>query len=200
VLPQSGTLAICEKVIPLLSPAMMIANGIARIPEDRHSEGLVGDMSVMENVIAERLRSKAFSRLGFINWPAARRFAEGIISQYEVKCSGPDARAQLLSGGNMQKLILGRVLANGPRVVLANQPTRGLDVGAVAYVHEQLLAARANGAGILLISEDLEELLALSDSVCVMHKGQITSPMARNSVTVQKLGLMMAGQGFSHAA
>ena len=91
-------------------------------------------------------------------------------------------------------------MAREPKLILANQPTRGLDVGAVAYVHEQLLAARARGAGVLLISEDLDELLALSDSICVMHRGQLTTPMARSSVTIQRLGLLMSGQGEFHAA
>jgi simple sugar transport system ATP-binding protein len=100
----------------------------------------------------------------------------------------------------MQKLILGRVMANAPKVILANQPTRGLDVGAVAYVHQQLLAARQRGAGVLLISEDLDELLALSDRVAVMFRGELSAPQPREAVTIQSLGLMMAGQGFSHAA
>jgi simple sugar transport system ATP-binding protein len=105
----------------------------------------------------------------------------------------------------MQKLILGRVMANSPCLVLANQPTRGLDVGAVNYVHEQLLAARKRGAAILLISEDIDELLSLSDRVAVMFRGQLSSASPRESVAIKELGLMMAGQGFqtegsSHAA
>ena len=96
----------------------------------------------------------------------------------------------------MQKLILGRVLANHPYAILANQPTRGLDVGAVDYVHGRLLAARREGAAILLISEDLDELLALSDMVCVMYRGRLSAPMPRSSATIALLGLMMAGQGF----
>ena len=200
VVPQRGSIAIGEKSPRHITPRDMVDMGVARIPEDRHAEGVIGDMSVMENVIAERLRGSEFSRGGFVNWGKAKAFAEKIIADYEVKCPGPAARTRLLSGGNMQKLILGRVLANNPKLILANQPTRGLDVGAVAYVHEQLLAARARGAGVLLISEDLDELLALSDSVCVMYRGQLTSPMDRKQVTVQTLGLMMAGQGFQHAA
>jgi general nucleoside transport system ATP-binding protein len=96
----------------------------------------------------------------------------------------------------MQKLILGRVMANAPSIILANQPTRGLDVGAVNYVHEQLLAARRRGAAILLISEDLDELLALSDSISVMYRGQLSEPVTRAETNVAALGLMMAGQGF----
>ena len=98
-----------------------------------------------------------------LDWRAARGFAEEIIADYDVRCPGPEARIRLLSGGNMQKLILGRALSPDPRIILANQPTRGLDVGAVAYVHARLLEARARGAAVLLISEDLDEVLALSD-------------------------------------
>jgi simple sugar transport system ATP-binding protein len=173
---------------------------LARIPEDRHAEGLMGDMTVTENVIAETYRSPAFCYLGFINWASARRFAEEIIAKYQVKCQSPDAHVRLLSGGNMQKIILGRVMANSPKVIIANQPTRGLDVGAVAYVHEQLLAARMRGAAILLISEDLDELLALSDQIAVMYGGRISDPLPRHRVNISEIGLKMAGQGFTHAA
>lgn len=195
----AGSISLNGSDLPSASPRAVVARGVARIPEDRHAEGMIGDMSVTENVISERYRS-AFSGRGFVDWRRARSFAEGIITAYDVKCPGPEARVRLLSGGNMQKLILGRVMANDPSLILANQPTRGLDVGAVAYVHEQLLAARKRGAGVLLISEDLDELLALSDSVAVLFKGELSPPMSRKDVTISSLGLLMAGQGFSHAA
>ncbi len=153
----------------------MISRGVARIPEDRHAEGLISDMSITENVISESYSSARFAAHGFINWKKARSFAEEIITAYDVKCPSPEARVRPLSGGNMQKLILGRVMANSPCLVLANQPTRGLDVGAVNYVHEQLLAARKRGAAILLISEDIDELLSLSDRVAVMFRGQLSN-------------------------
>jgi general nucleoside transport system ATP-binding protein len=178
----------------------VIARGVARIPEDRQAEGLIGDMSITENVIAERYHRPSFARAGLVDWKKARSFAAEVIAKYDVKCPGPDARVRLLSGGNMQKLILGRVMAEMPKLILANQPTRGLDVGAVAFVHEQLLAARARGAAVLLITEDLDELLALSDRVAVMFRGALSQPLARGKVTIQSLGLMMAGQGTEHAA
>jgi ABC-type uncharacterized transport system ATPase subunit len=196
---SSGSLAVRGQAARA-SPRAMVEQGVARIPEDRHAEGTIGDMSITENTIAERYRSKAFSSRGLVDWRKARAFAESIITTYDVKCPGPETRVRLLSGGNMQKLILGRVMSNDPKLILANQPTRGLDVGAVAYVHEQLLAARKRGAGILLISEDLDELLALSDKVAVMFKGELSSPMPCGAVTISSLGLLMAGQGFSHAA
>jgi len=120
-----------------------------------------------------------------------------------VRCPGPQATARLLSGGNMQKLILGREMSGQPTFILAAQPTRGLDIGAVGYVHEQLLAARARGAGILLISEDLDELLALSDRISVIYRGRLSAPLERSAFSVPEIGLMMAGHGFDgvpHAA
>jgi general nucleoside transport system ATP-binding protein len=194
--PDCGTVSLNGAALNRLSPAAMVSLGIARIPEDRHSEGLIGDMSVTENVVLETYRSSGISRYGFINWAKARRFAAGIIENYDVRCPGPQASVRLLSGGNMQKLILGRVMANAPSIIRANQPTRGLDVGALNYVHEQLLAARRRGAAILLISEDLDELLALSDAVSVIYRGQLSAPVARAEANIAALGLMMAGQGF----
>jgi ABC-type uncharacterized transport system ATPase subunit len=181
------------------SPRAALAHGVARIPEDRHAVGTIGDMSVTENVIAERYRSERFSRMGFLNWSAAKNFAEEIIRDYDVKCPSPDARIRLLSGGNMQKLILGRALDSEPAIILANQPTRGLDVGAVAYVHGRLLAARERGAAILLISEDLDEIRTLSDRIIVMSKGRLSEPSMRGERTVAELGELMAGHGLEAA-
>ncbi len=195
--PFSGNMLIDGEVVKNVSARAVVARGVARIPEDRHAEGLIGDMSIVENVISESYRGRRFLRLGMIDWGKAKSFAAAIIHDYAVKCPGPDARVRLLSGGNMQKLILGRVMAQTPKLVLANQPTRGLDVGAVVYVHEQLLEARRRGAGILLISEDLDELLALSDRVAVMFRGEMSVPVARDKVNIQELGLMMAGHGLA---
>jgi general nucleoside transport system ATP-binding protein len=195
---SGGDMLLADQPINDLSARSMVAKRIARIPEDRHAEGLVGDMSVTENVISEAYRSRRFNRGGFIDWPEARTFALEIIEGYGVKCPSPEARVRLLSGGNMQKLILGRVMANEPVVVMANQPTRGLDVGAVNYVHERLIAARRRGAAILLISEDLDELLALSDRIAVMYRGELSAPIPRGEVNINMLGLMMTGA--SHAA
>src|SRR5690606_24136199 len=151
--------------------------------------------------VAERIRSPRFSRRGWIDRTAATEFAESVIRDYQVKCPGPAAPIRLLSGGNMQKLILGRALDGDPAVILANQPTRGLDVGAVAYVQERLLAARARGAAVLLISEDLDELLALADRIAVMFRGRLSAPFARGEKTTAQIGALMAGAGeASHAA
>ncbi|NRP20722.1 Ribose import ATP-binding protein RbsA [Ensifer adhaerens] len=194
-----GNISIAGQDVADWSPRAALAHGVARIPEDRHAIGSIGDMSVTENVIAERYRSPRFSRMGFLNWKASRQFAEKLIADYEVKCPSPEARIRLLSGGNMQKLILGRALDPDPTVILASQPTRGLDVGAVAYVHRMLLEARDRGAAVLLISEDLEEVLALSDRIIVMSKGRLSTPSSRGERSIRELGELMAGHSGEHS-
>src|SRR5882724_24682 len=201
--PSAGAVTFFGEEIAAWRPRAIVERGVARIPEDRHAVGLIGDMSVTENAVGENYRRPTLSRRGLIDWGAARRFAEGIIGDYDVKCPSPAAAVRLLSGGNMQKLILGRVLSQAPRFILANQPTRGLDVGAVSYVHEQLLNARRAGGSVLLISEDLDEILSLADRIVVMHRGRLSAPMARAGIAIEQLGLMMAGHGLErepHAA
>lgn len=201
---KSGSLRIFGEDAAQWTPDLMTKKRIARIPEDRHAEGLVADMSVTENVIAEIYREPRFNKRGFLDWGAAEGFARDIIKGFDVKCPSPATRVRLLSGGNMQKLILGRTLSLEPRFILACQPARGLDIGAVAYVHQRLIAARQEGASVLLISDDLDEILALADRVAVIYRGRISEPLPRSKVTIQELGLMMAGHGFdkgeAHAA
>ena len=192
---EAGRLTILDHETRRPDPAAMVRLGVGRIPEDRHAEGLVGDMNVWENVIAERRNRPAFSRWGFLRRSKARAHAADLVRDFEVRCPSVDATVRQLSGGNMQKLILGRALALHPGLILANQPTRGLDIGAVAYVHQRLLEARDGGAAILLISEDLDEILALSDRVAVIHAGHLTPARPRAEVTVSGLGLLMAGAG-----
>jgi simple sugar transport system ATP-binding protein len=198
--PAAGTIELFGNRLEHWRPRVVIDAGVGRIPEDRHAVGAIADMSVTENAIAEIHRSARFAKQGFLDWAGARRFAQGIVTDYDVKCSSPAAPMRLLSGGNMQKLILGRVLSQSPRLLLANQPTRGLDVGAIDYVHRKLLGLRWAGGTVLLISEDLDELLSLADRISVMYRGRLSPPMSRDAVTIERLGLMMAGQGFETAA
>jgi ABC-type uncharacterized transport system ATPase subunit len=198
--PQSGTLELAGATVTAWSAHDAILAGIARIPEDRHKTGTIADFSLTENAILERYREAPFSRNGWMNWGAAEGFARDIIQTYDVRCPGPEARIRLLSGGNMQKLILGRVLEPGPKVILANQPVRGLDIGAITFIHSRLIAARDAGAAVLLISEDLDEVLKLSDVVHVIYEGRLSPGFARGSMGPADLGLWMAGQGFDHAA
>jgi simple sugar transport system ATP-binding protein len=200
-LPASGRIVLRDAEVQSWSPGAALAQGVARIPEDRHHQGSIADFDLTENAVLEGYRMR-FSRRGWMNWRAAREFAEAIIKGYDVRCPGPETRIRLLSGGNMQKLILGRALASDPEIVLANQPVRGLDVGAIAYVQSQLIAARDRGAAVLLISEDLDEIMGLSDILHVISEGRLSPGFARGTMTATDLGLWMAGQKVegAHAA
>lgn len=192
--PSSGTLKLYGEAITKASPRDLVEAGVARMPEDRQHDGVVGTMSVADNIAIEEVRSPAFSKMGLLDRKAMRERATSAISGYDVRCPGPDAEARLLSGGNVQKLILARVLEREPRVILANQPTRGLDVGAQAEVHRRILAARDRGAAVLVISEDLDELFALADRFVVVHAGELSDAGSSESLDRGTIGLMMAGQ------
>lgn len=184
--------------VPLrASPRWLVAQGVARIPEERQAVGLVGDLPVWENAVSERLRSRAFSRWLWVRQKAARAHAQRVLQTFDVRGAGPNAPARSLSGGNMQKLILGRALmapgGQSPRLIIAHQPTWGLDIGAVAYVQGQLIAARDAGAAVLVISDDLDEVLMLGDRVAVMHRGHLSAARPAQGWTRQAIGLAMAG-------
>ncbi|UWR14564.1 ABC transporter ATP-binding protein [Sulfitobacter sp. M368] len=205
IAPASGSLRIHDAAPKNWTPRAALAAGIARIPEDRHKTGTIADFDLTENAVLELYTKPPFSTKGWMHWQEAREFTQNVIEGYDVRCPGPDTRIRLLSGGNMQKLILGRVLETTPEVVLANQPVRGLDIGALTYVHEQLLAARDRGAAVLLISEDLDEVTALSDVIHVISEGRLSPGFARGALSTTELGVWMAGHGFeneggSHAA
>ena len=179
-------------------PQSLTAIGVARIPEDRRAVGLVGSLPLWENATSERLRTPAFSKLSCVRRGEARTYAARIVQQFDVRGAGLFSACQLLSGGNMQKLILGRALLPpvghaAPILIIAHQPTWGLDIGAVRYVHQQLLAARDAGAAVLLISDDLDEVVALGDRIAVMHGGELTAARANAQWTRDELGLAMAG-------
>jgi simple sugar transport system ATP-binding protein len=194
--PSSGYVELNGTRIQKWSPRTAVQSGVARIPEDRHKTGTIADFDLTENAILERYKTAAFSTSGWLNWRKSRAFAQSIIDKYDVRCPGAETPIRLLSGGNMQKLILGRVLEADPQIILANQPVRGLDIGAVNYVHSQLLAARDRGAAVLLISEDLDEVMALSDVIHVIVGGRLSPAFGRAEMTPAQLGIWMAGQGF----
>ena len=200
--PASGRIEIGGTAPAAWSPRAALRAGVGRIPEDRHRTGTIGDFTLTENAVLEGYAGPGIAKAGFMDWRAAEAFAKRIIDGYDVRCPGPSARVRLLSGGNMQKMILGRVLEAGPRIILANQPVQGLDVGAIAYVHGRLVAARDAGAAVLLISEDLDEVMGLSDVIHVISGGRLSPAFARGTMSQADLGLWMAGHGFetAHAA
>jgi ABC-type uncharacterized transport system ATPase subunit len=199
-LPDAGVVRLQGEPLTATSPGRMVAAGVARLPEDRQHEGVVGTMSVAENIAIEDVRDPSFQKFGFVDRGAMRRRAEAAITGYDIRCPGPDAEARLLSGGNVQKLILARVLEREPNFILANQPTRGLDVGAQADVHRRIIAARDRGAAVLVISEDLDELFTLADRMLVAHAGEITDAGAADTLDRGTIGLLMAGQAPEPAA
>nr|WP_328701210.1 ABC transporter ATP-binding protein [Arenibacterium arenosum] len=189
--PSRGDVIVDGTPISRPDPLAMIRAGVGRIPEDRHHDGIVGAMSVAENMVIERLDEADVQKGGLLDRAAMRRNAEALSRAYDVRGPGIDAPARLLSGGNIQKLILARVFERGPRLILANQPTRGLDMGAAAEVGRRLLEARARGGGILLISEDLDEILGLADRIMVIHDGELVEVTSRDR---EAIGLQMAGE------
>jgi ABC-type uncharacterized transport system ATPase subunit len=167
---------------------------LAHIPSDRYSMGLLSDFSVAENTILRDVERDPYCRRGWLDWRAIARFAQQLVLQFTVKTPSIQTRAGKLSGGNAQKLVLGRELARQPQLILAAQPTRGLDISAIEYVHHQLLQQRQAGAGILLISTELEEILQLSDRIVVLYEGKIRGETSAEAVDIHQLGLWMAGR------
>lgn len=185
----AGRVTVYAQDITNASPEQIMQAGVGRIPEDRH-ESVVGEMSVAQNMALEHLGE--FTRRRLLDKGRMRRHAERLIADYQIKAR-PDDRIRTLSGGNMQKVILARVLERDPRLIIVAQPTRGLDVGATEFVRGKLIEQRGKGAAILLISEDLDEILELADRIAVIYEGQITGVVPRAEATPERLGLLMAG-------
>ena len=192
--PDSGSVRLYGAPVTVADPRALVTAGVARMPEDRQHDGVVGTMSVADNIAFEEFRGRSFSRLGLLDRKAMQARATSAIAAYDIRCPGPDAEARLLSGGNVQKLILARVLEREPRVILANQPTRGLDVGAQSEVHRRIIAARDRGAAVLVISEDLDELFALADRFLVVYAGEVSDAGPSDTLDRSAVGLLMAGQ------
>jgi general nucleoside transport system ATP-binding protein len=190
--PTTGDLLLFGEPIRSPDVATMIAAGIGRIPEDRTRDGVIGEMAIWENAVLERLSS--FSEKGLVDRIAGVAFAKEIIDAFDIRGGDPTSSTRTLSGGNMQKLILGRNLRERPRVLIAAQPARGLDEGAVAAIHGRILEARRQGTAILLISEDLDEAIALADRFQAIVGGRMSAPIDAVDANARLLGLMMAGE------
>lgn len=187
--PTEGRVMVGDQDLTYADPAQISAAGVGRIPEDR-SAGVVGELSVAENLALEYLGD--FVRGGMLDHRRIRQHAQQLIEEYQIKAS-PTDRMRTLSGGNIQKVILARALSREPQVVIASQPTRGLDVGATEYVRSRLLEERNQGAAVLLLSEDLDEILALSDRIAVIYEGRIVGLMPAEEAEEETLGLLMSG-------
>lgn len=187
--PISGHVWFKNENITGLSPAGVVQHGIGRIPEDRHAN-VVGEMTVAENLVMEHLSD--YTNGGVLNRSQIQENAIDLIETYQIKAK-PNDHIRTLSGGNMQKVLLARTLSRSPEVIIISQPTRGLDVGATEYIRSILLDQRKKGAAILLISEDLEEIMALSDRIAVIYEGKIMDVLHASEASIERLGLLMAG-------
>ena len=191
---SKGKITLCGQDISKYSIHKRNQAGISHIPEDRHKHGLVLDDTLENNIVLQRFNAPQFQKFGFIKRPAVREYAEKIIGQYDVRSGqGPVTIARSMSGGNQQKAIIGREVDRENPLLIAVQPTRGLDVGAIEYIHSQLVAQRDSGKAILLVSLELDEVMNLSDRILVMYEGEIVGELDPKTTTVQELGLYMAG-------
>lgn len=188
-----GNIYLDGEDITSLPPIERTDRRLAYIPEERMRDGMIKDFSVAENLILREHHKQPYAHSGFLNLNAIKKHSDELIRDYQIKTPSRETLAKSLSGGNIQKVVVARELSREPRVIVASQPTRGLDVGAMEYVREELIAQRKEGAAILLISEDLDEILALSDRIAVIYEGKIMGIVPGDEATAEELGLMMAG-------
>ncbi len=191
--PREGTVLINGRDVTGRHPRQVRQAGLSYVPEERMRDGIVGGFSVAENLMLLNHNSAEFSRRGFLRLGATREHCRELVERFAVKTPGLDVPTSNLSGGNIQKLILARELSSSPKVIVASQPTRGVDIGAGEYIHSQLVAQKAAGCATLLISEDLDEVLGLSDRIGVIYEGRLMGILDRADATVERLGLWMAG-------
>jgi simple sugar transport system ATP-binding protein len=198
---EGGSVRLLGQDISHLPVSLRRQRGLAHIPEDRLGTGLNPATTLDENVVVTRYRQPRFSRWGLLVRQAIRNLAARIVERFAVASARPGEGIATLSGGNMQKIVLGRELDGEPKLIVANQPTRGLDVGSIEFVHKTLIEARDRGAAVLLVSVELDEIRALSDRIAVMYRGQIAGEIQGSRATEEALGLLMAGGNLpSHEA
>ena len=199
---KSGKLTLCGEDITKMPIRRRSVSGMSHIPEDRHKHGLVLDYSLEYNMVLQRYFEPEFTnKAGFLKRPQIRKYADRLIEQYDVRSGqGAVTTARSMSGGNQQKAIVARELDKDPKLLVAVQPTRGLDVGAIEYIHKQLVAQRDAGGAVLLVSLELDEVMSLSDRILVMYEGEIVGELDPKKTTVEELGLYMAGAKREEAA
>jgi ABC-type uncharacterized transport system ATPase subunit len=188
-----GSIRILGMELTGASPKRILRAGVANIPEDRIRDGLVGDFTIAENLILDSHDEPPFSRGGALDWPAIRRASKERSSDFDIRAPSIEVSVKTLSGGNQQKVIVARELSRSIRLIIASQPTRGLDVGSIEYVHGRLVSARDSGAAVLLITAELDEVTALADRILVMYRGRLTGPFSAEKISRERIGLLMAG-------
>jgi simple sugar transport system ATP-binding protein len=191
--PKSGRITIAGRDTTDWDAREVNALGVAHIPEDREKHGLVGSFPIADELVLNRYDEAPFARHGQRDFAAVARHAEALVRRFDVRTPSVQRPSNTLSGGNKQKLIVARELGHRARLVVAAQPTRGVDVGSVEFIHNQLVAARDGGAAVLLVSAELDEVLGLSDRVAVMSDGAIVAVLDPADATRERVGLLMAG-------
>lgn len=190
---NSGKLSLDGKLIPPQNPRAGVEAGLGHIPEDRHKHGLVLPYSIADNAVLCTYYKEPFAHGVQRDEKAVEANARKLIERFDIRAPGPFEPAGNLSGGNQQKVIVAREMSRPIRLLIANQPTRGLDVGSIEYIHSQIVAMRDQGAGVLLVSAELDEVLSLADRIAVMYHGQIVAVLKAGQATKEELGLLMAG-------
>lgn len=190
---ESGSIKLNGKEIRNLKPRKITESGVGHIPEDRHKHGLVLDFPIGENIVLQTYYQKPYSKGGILNFKQIYNKASKLIQEFDVRTPSEYTLARSLSGGNQQKAIIGREVDRNPDLLIAAQPTRGLDVGAIEFIHKRLIEQRDNGKAVLLISFELDEILNVSDRIAVIYEGKIVAVVDPKTTTEQELGLLMAG-------
>jgi simple sugar transport system ATP-binding protein len=191
--PESGKVLLNGKDVTGFTPRKVTESGVGHIPQDRHKHGLVLDYSIRDNMVLQTYYKEPFSKRGLMNYKAVAEKAKALIEKFDVRTPSVDVPARALSGGNQQKAIIAREVDRSPDLLIAAQPTRGLDVGAIEFIHEQLIKEREKGRAVLLISFELEEILHVADRVAVLYEGKIVGIRDPKETTEQELGFLMAG-------
>jgi len=189
----SGVIALDGKDLTHSDPRERHQMGMAHIPEDRQRQGLVGGLSVAENLVLTRYHDEQFSHGVIVDWEAADAIAETLITEYDIRTPNKETGVGTLSGGNQQKVIVARELSRDLRLTIAAQPTRGVDVGSIEYIHSRIVKERDAGTAVLIVSTELEEVMALSDRLLVMYRGKVVAELDPKKVTPMEVGLYMAG-------
>lgn len=194
MIPSSGQVLLCGEDMSQKTIRYRNTHGLAHIPEDRHKHGLVLDFNLAENIVLQSFFTKEFSRKGFLKFDKIYTYADELIKAFDIR-SANDTQTVVrsMSGGNQQKVILAREIMREHNLLIAVQPTRGLDVGAEEFIHRQLIQERDNGKAVLLVSLELEEVMNVSDRILVMHDGELVADVKPSEITVQELGLYMSG-------
>ena len=189
---SSGNISYFHQNCTNMSPRQIHKMGIRHIPEDRQRQGLVNEFSIIENTVLNTYYEKDFSEKISLNWNKAKSEATRVMKKFDVRASSENTPAKNLSGGNQQKLVIGREMSRKINLLIASQPTRGVDVGSIEYIHNQIIAARDSGIGVLLNSTELEEIIALSDRIIVFFEGRIVAELPSDT-DPKIIGLAMAG-------